>query len=210
MKTLIKHLLKSFGYELCRLSPEERPSLDNQISYNYKEAQIYRALTASGQISLEEARYLFELVRESDPTRPIIEVGTLYGASTLVMCLAKHPGQTLYAVDNFSWNSLGISSAVHRAATRKRLEECIRDFGVKLIEQPAESFYASYADAPPALYFCDADHSYEAVKKDIAWAKAQHSTIICGDDYEPQHTGVVRAVDEAGGPTALHGGLWRL
>ncbi|RIX45488.1 MAG: hypothetical protein D3M94_11660 [Rhodocyclales bacterium GT-UBC] len=210
MKNLIKRLFNHFGYELCRLSPEEHLSLDDQLRFNYKEAQIYRALTASGQISMEEARYLFELVRESDPSRPIIEVGTLYGASTLVMCLAKHPGQTLYAVDNFSWNSLGISSAIHRAATKKRLEECIQHFGVKLIEQPAARFYAEYDDAPPALYFCDADHSYEAVKQDIAWAKARNSTIICGDDYEPQHTGVVRAVDEVGGPSALHGGLWRL
>jgi predicted O-methyltransferase YrrM len=210
MKNLLKRLIGHFGYELCKLSPEELLSLDEHLDVNYKEAQIYRALTASGQISLEEGRYLFELVKESDPNRPIVEVGTLYGASTLVMCLAKHPSQTLYAVDNFSWNSLGISSSVHRAATRKRLAECIEHFGVKLVEQPAEAFYANYADAPPALYFCDADHTYEAVKKDIAWAKAQQSTIICGDDYEPHHTGVVRAVDEAGGPAALRGGLWRL
>jgi hypothetical protein len=62
----------------------------------------------------------------------------------------------------------------------------------------------------PALYFCDADHRYEAVRDDIAWARKVGASIICGDDYEPVHTGVARAVDEAGGPRELQGGLWVL
>lgn len=210
MKKLVNSLLKTFGYELCRLSPDEISTLDHSINMNYKDAQIFRAITATGQISMEESRFLFELVRRSDPTRPIVEVGTLYGASTLVICLAKHPKQRLYAVDNFSWNSLGISSSVHLAATKKRLEECINDFGVKLIHKSADEFYSDYEDHPPALYFCDADHTYEAVHKDITWAKSHGASIICGDDYEPRHTGVTRAVDDFGGPTELHGGLWVL
>lgn len=210
MKKFVNSLLKQFGYELCRLSPDEISTLDPNVNMNYKEAQIFRAITASGQISMEESRFLFELVRRSDPTRPIVEVGTLYGASTLVICLAKHPKQRLYAVDNFSWNSLGISSSVHLAATRKRLEECIQNFEVELVHKPADQFYSEYDDLPPALYFCDADHRYESVHKDITWAKSRGSSIICGDDYEPKHTGVTRAVNDFGGPTELHGGLWRL
>lgn len=210
MKKAFSLFLKQFGYELCRISPEEISELDDSIDMNYKEAQIFRAITATGQISMEESRFLFELVRRSDPTRPIVEVGTLYGASTLVICLAKHPKQRLYAVDNFSWNSLGISSNVHLAATKKRLEECINNFEVKLINKSADKFYSDYDDLPPALYFCDADHRYEAVHKDITWAKSRGSSIICGDDYEPRHTGVTRAVNDFGGPTELHGGLWLL
>lgn len=210
MKRLLQALIKGMGYEMCRLSTAELADLPRDLPMNYKEAQVYRGLTASGQISLVEARFLMALVARSDASRPIVEVGTLYGHSTMVMCLAKAPQQTLLAVDNFSWNSLGIASAVHQAATRTRLAECITHYGVQIVAQGASEFYASYQGSPPALYFCDADHSYEAVKADIAWAKKIGASIICGDDYAPEHTGVTRAVDEAGGPRELHGGLWLL
>jgi hypothetical protein len=150
------------------------------------------------------------LVSRCDPSRPIVEVGTLYGHSTLVMCLAKQPTQRLLAVDNFSWNSLGISSEVHLSATRKRLAECTKEFGVEIVAKSAREFYDTYQGPPPALYFCDADHTYEAVRADIAWARKIGASIICGDDYAPEHTGVTLAVDEAGGPCELHGGLWLL
>jgi hypothetical protein len=210
MKRLVTRLLSGVGYELCRLSPLEVKDLPRDLPMNYKEAQAYRGLTATGQISLVEARFLMQLVAQSDATRPIVEVGTLYGHSTLVMCLAKPRHQRLLAVDNFSWNSLGISSAVHAAATRQRLAECIESYGVEIVAKPAAEFYAGYKGAPPALYFCDADHSYEAVRADIAWAREIGASIICGDDYAPEHTGVTKAVDEAGGPRELHGGLWLL
>lgn len=210
MKNFLRVLLKYAGYELCRLSDYELQDMPCEVDMNYKEAQIYRALTTSGQISIEEARFLIELVQSSDPNRPIVEIGTLYGFSTLVICLAKKPIQKLYSVDNFSWNSLGVSSPVHLAATQKRLQECIEHYNVKLVPTSAGEFYATYSDPPPALFFCDADHSYEAVKADIRWAKEAKATIICGDDYAPKHTGVCRAVDEFGGPRELRGELWVL
>lgn len=210
MKRLARAVVKGLGYEMCRLSKAELDQLPRDLAMDYKEAQVYRGLTADGQISLLEARFLMELVRQSDPTRPIIEVGALYGHSTLVMCLAKPPQQPLYAVDNFSWNSLGIRPPVHYAATRKRLEECIERYNVLIMPQSAADFYRGYAGPPPALFFCDGDHSYEAVQADIAWARKIGATIICGDDYSAEHHGVTRAVSEAGGPKELHGGLWRL
>ena len=210
MKNMIRSALRHFGYELCRLSPAETADLPKSVPMNYKEAQVYRSLTASGQISLEEARFLMSLVAGSDATRPIIEVGTLYGFSTLILCLSKAPIQKLYTVDNYSWNSLGISSQVHAAATRHRLDECIRHGNVEIVPEGAATFYARYAGPAPALFFCDADHTYEAVKADIAFARAAGASIICGDDYEPRHEGVYRAVNEAGGPRELHGGLWLL
>ncbi|MBC7482379.1 MAG: class I SAM-dependent methyltransferase [Rhizobacter sp.] len=210
IKSFLASTIAQFGYEMCRLSPLEIKDLPKEVWMNYKEAQVYRGLTASGQISLVEALFLMKLVRDSDESRPLIEVGTLYGHSTLVMCLAKPPSQKLLAVDNFSWNSLGISSPVHLAATWHRLAECVEDYGVEIVARSAKDFYDGYKGAPPALYFCDADHRYEAVRDDIAWARKVGATIFCGDDYAPEHMGVTRAVDEAGGPSELHGGLWLL
>ena len=48
---------------------------------------------STGQISLIEARALGGLVRGADPERPIIEIGTLFGWSTLVMTLSKADDQ---------------------------------------------------------------------------------------------------------------------
>ncbi len=210
MKGAARSIMKWFDFEPCRLSAAEMEAIPPGLPVNYKEAQIYRALSARGQISMEEARFLCELVRNTDPTRPIVEIGTLYGFSTLIMCTAKVPEQKLYSVDNFSWNSLGISSAVHYAATRDRLAECVDRYGVELVNSSAQAFYESYAGPPPSLFFCDADHTYEAVKADIAWARGVGSAIICGDDYAPEHHGVRKAVDECGGPAQIRGGLWVL
>lgn len=210
MKTLLKSLLSRTGRELCRLSSSELLELPANLSMNYKEAQVFRALTPSGQVSVEEAQALSKLVKGCDVERPIIEVGMLYGLSTLIICVAKAPRQKMYAVDNFSWNSLGISGAVHEAATRKRLGECVEKYELEIIKSSAQDFYDNYTGPAPALFFCDADHSYEAVKADIAWARKVNASIICGDDYAPRHAGVTRAVDEAGGPRQLLGELWVL
>lgn len=210
MRKIVRAALRHLGYELCRLSPEEQADLPQDLPRNYKDIQVYKALTAQGQISMAGARFLTELVRSSDPARPIVEIGCLYGYSTLVICLAKHPEQTLYTVDNFSWNSLGISPQTHLCATRNRLQECIETQRLHLVTSSAAEFYAHYTDAPPALFFCDADHTYEAVAADIAWAKSVGASIICGDDYAPEHKGVVPAVDEHGGPSEVHGRLWKL
>jgi hypothetical protein len=57
-----------------------------------------------------------------------------------------------------------------------------------------------FADGEVDAVFIDADHSYEAVKRDIAaWLpKLRSGGLIFGHDYEPnEFGGVVRAVDEA-------------
>ena len=72
-----------------------------------------------------------------------------------------------------------------------------------------DRFYDEYAGPPPSLFFCDADHSYEATKADILWARSVGSSIICGDDYDhPLERGTARAVDELGGPSRRAGGLF--
>ena len=72
-----------------------------------------------------------------------------------------------------------------------------------------DDFYRSYSGPAPALFFCDADHSYEATKADLLWAKSSGASIICGDDYNhPFQRGTAQAVDEMGGPRRLADGLF--
>ena len=211
MKRRLKAILARWGYELVQLYEDEQRSLPPEVSFSYKEAQCYLAASAMGQISIAEARLLSDLVRSSDPSRPIVEIGTLFGFSTLVMVLAKQQGQRLITVDNYSWNPLGVRPDVHRALTRNRLADAVAEHHVTVLVMGAEEFYRSYQGPAPALFFCDADHSYEAVKKDLEWAIGANTSIICGDDYEPDtHPGVTLAVDELGGPAQLGGGLFVL
>jgi predicted O-methyltransferase YrrM len=180
-------------------------------SLNYKDLQVARALAAPGHITVEEARFLGELTRRSDPTKPIIEIGTLFGFSTLVMVQHKAASQRLITVDNYSWNPLGIAPEAHRIATRTVLREACERWNVDLVAQDKDRFYETYSGETPSLFFCDADHSYEATLKDLMWAKARGCSIICGHDYHPvKHAGVSQAVQELGGPRELHGSLFVL
>jgi hypothetical protein len=211
MKRLIKNAIRAMGYELVQLYPDEKRDIPSWQNFSYKESQVFRSLSNLGQLSLTEARLLEELVKSSDPTRPIIEIGTLFGFSTMVMTLAKQPAQRLITVDNYSWNPLGITPQAHFETTSNRLAEATRDFSVTIQRQDKNEFYRTYSGPPPALFFCDADHSYEATKADLLWAKSVGATIICGDDYDhPVQRGTAQAVDELGGPRQLAGGLFVL
>jgi len=211
MRSFLKTLLQRRGYELASLYPDERNRLPGDLTFSYREALYYIGSSLAGQISLDEAQLLADLVRSSDPSRPIVEVGTLFGHSTMVLAMAKRREQRLFTVDNYFWNPLGVRPQVHRAITRGRLKQAVDEHNVVIKDCSASEFYASYAEPPPALFFCDADHSYEAVHADLTWALQVGATIICGDDYEPKyHPGVVRAVDELGGAERLSGGLYVL
>jgi hypothetical protein len=209
LKELIKRHLKGRGYEICQLYDSEKAEVPEHDRFSYREAQCYRALSNMGQLSIVESRLLGELVRNSDPSRPIIEIGTLFGYSTTVITLFKAPSQKLITVDNYSWNPLGLSPQAHFATTSKRLAEAVSNHAVQLMKMDKGEFYRTYSGPPPALFFCDADHSYEATKADILWAQSVGASIICGDDYDhPHQRGTAQAVDELGGPRQLAGGLF--
>jgi predicted O-methyltransferase YrrM len=57
---------------------------------------------------------------------------------------------------------------------------------------------ALYADCIFDFIFIDADHSYEAVQKDIVWwlPKVRIGGLMMGHDYGGRQHGVKRAVDE--------------
>jgi hypothetical protein len=172
---------------------------------NSQEAGVLAArLVDAGQLSITEARALGALVQQSDPTRPIIEIGTLFGWSTLIICLFKDPGQKLITVDNYSWNPLGLTPDEHFRITSERLAVAKAELNVDQVKVGKDEFYESYAGARPALFFCDADHTYEATKADLVWARSVDTDIICGDDYSPSaFPGVVQAVADLGGPSQV-------
>lgn len=209
-KNMIKGALHRRGYELCQLYEEERAEIPDHSNLTYKEAQCYRAMSNMGQLSISEARLLGDLVRCSDSERPIIEIGTLFGFSTTVIALAKDARQRLITVDNYCWNPLGLSPEAHYRLTSNRLSDAVQNHRVELRRMDKAEFYRTYDGPPPALFFCDADHSYESTMADLLWARSVGASIICGDDHTASFPGVAQAVREMGGWQKLVDGLFVL
>ena len=177
----------------------------------HRDVLLMRGISAPGHISVEEAQFLGELVQQTNAEEPIIEIGTLFGFSTLVLTMFKQQSQPLISVDNFSWNPLGISREAHLAATQTVLADAQRFHNVTLRAEDKESFYSNFKGPRPGLFFCDADHSYEATKRDLLWARSVGARIVAGHDYDPERAaGVVRAVEEMGGVKQRRGSIFVL
>lgn len=160
------------------------------------------SLFALGGLTEEEENALVALVNTTksaprEASGVIVEFGTLFGLTTLLLAQHKMASQKVITLDNFSWNPFGLTPALHRDFTKRILRSAIQTGAVELEEKDSKSFRAEYQGAIPCLIFLDADHSYQAVKDEIAWAKNLGVTVICGHDYGNPHFGVTQAVDES-------------
>jgi hypothetical protein len=154
---------------------------------------------AFGGLTDEEERGIGELLRKhrESGSGPIIEFGTLFGVTTLLLASLKAEGQKVITVDNFCWNPFGLRPEQHKAFTRKILRYGLASGDVELAELDSSAFRACYAGPVPHMVFLDADHTYASVKDEIAWAKRMGVSVIAGHDYGHPVFGVTRAVDEA-------------
>lgn len=168
------------------------------------------SLFALGGLTDEEEIALLSLVGEAAAQPgPVIEFGTLFGLTTRLIAAAAAPGQRVLTVDNFCWNPFGLPPSLHEAFARKVLRGEFESGRVELVVAASEAFRASYSGPAPALVFLDADHSYAAVRDEIAWAKSVGATVIAGHDYGNARFGVTRAVDEAfSKQVTVRGTLW--
>jgi len=162
--------------------------------------------------SLNEVEYagLKELIAEANViSGPIIEIGTLVGTTTMRMALWTE-SNVIKTVDNFSWNVWGFTPEEHYNIASHALFSAISSGKVELVKMGKSEFYETYDGPSPSMVFLDAMHTYIETKKDIEWAKKINTRMITGHDYCEEWPGVIRAVDEAGGPKELFGSVWRL
>lgn len=158
-----------------------------------------------------ELNLLRELVERSNTLPgPIIEIGTLFGYTTSRIALWRSPRKKIITVDNYCWNPWGLTPDMHHAMTLRFLHYLEATGQVEVKRMDKGEFFDSYRGDAPALVFLDADHSYEATKADIEWAKSIGTGIISGHDYFEHCPGVGRAVEEAGGAVRHAGGVWAL
>lgn len=204
--------MRSLSIQVARVTADQKRLLELYPDLRHAHFGIQDALVmARGQVSLEEARFLGATVNALKGPGPIIEVGTLFGWSTRVMCLFKEPARHLISVDNYSWNPFGFPPEIHFETTQRVMSEAINSHNVKLERMASTDFFESYTGPAPALVFIDSTHTYEVLSDEIKGARKIKSELICGHDYDAENCpGVVKAVDEAGGPSKVVGTLWIL
>lgn len=136
------------------------------------------------------------LVRWLPTHGTVVEVGTLFGLTAIELARRSADGVRIITVDNFCWNPFGLPPSAHENFTRRILRPWIENGKVELLAMGSEEFRANMKQIPEMVFF-DADHRYEAVKDEIAWAKSAGIKTICGHDYGNKKFGVTQAVDEA-------------
>lgn len=202
MSAKLKRLILAFRYQR-----QIRALISMHLSLLEGEASF-----ALGGLTEEEEEFMSSLVRKcvsslvrkdggeetgEQKAGPIVEFGTLFGLTTRRIAIEAGAKTGVITVDNFSWNPFGLPSAWHEAFTRKILRTELDEGRVSLHVAGSAVFRAGYKGPTPSMVFLDADHSYEAVREEIAWAKELGVPWICGHDYGNPRFGVTRAVDEA-------------
>lgn len=216
LKELIKTNFRKFcslaGIQIVALSNQQKELLKRNPNLRYRHLVIQDAIVMQrGQITLSEAKFLGKLVANLQSEGPIMEIGTLFGWSTRIICLFMDNDRQLISVDNFSWNPFNLPSDMHFEITNTVLADAISAGHLHLLRMSNLDFYNSYSGPTPAMIFIDADHEYEAVEQDIQGAMKLGAKVICGHDYdEKKCLGVVKAVNEHGGAKKVVGTLWVL
>lgn len=162
-----------------------------------------------GGLTDEEMRAVCDWATE-DVGKTVVEVGTLFGLTAREIAGRIVNGRVV-AVDNFSWNPLGLPAAVHEDFTRRIL----RGTNVEIWKMDSAAFREKAKELGRIdLIFFDADHRYDAVKAELLWAKAAGIPQICGHDYGNPNPlfGVTRAVNEVFGKENIEvvGMCWRV
>lgn len=164
-----------------------------------------------GGLSEEEEKGLAELVLEHRELGggPIVEFGTLFGVTTLLLASLKAGGQKVITVDNFCWNPFGLRPEQHKAFTLRFLRYGIASGDIELAALDSVMFRKRYVGGVPQMVFLDASHTYEAVRDEIAWARKIGVKVISGHDYGNAKFGVTKAVDEAfPDGVSVRGSVW--
>jgi len=191
-------------YEWC---PAVECRVDVEVTYNALEAAPGRWKTIAGWLNVPT---MYERVlREVPAMGRVAEVGIYAGRSSLFMFehMKEWKKPVEYHVIDI-WDDKFV---------RQGWEIVSRWYKPFFTEWWLPSVQAArhFADASLDAVILDADHTYEAVRDDLAaWVpKVKPGGIVVGDDYRhPVYPGVAMAVDEALGPVefiAPMGFFWR-
>jgi hypothetical protein len=158
-----------------------------------------------------------KLVKENlKPGLVVAELGCFDGATTkYILPMIKEVEGLYYAIDWFMGTfkenlPTNLDENTNRHYYRDEYDKVVYPFFLKNIEETGcsdicnvlkgktEDMVHLIQDKSLDICFIDADHSYEAVVKDIELylPKVKDGGILCGHDYDGEHPDVIRAVNE--------------
>jgi len=202
-------VLSEFGYRVVRQS-----DFDVTVRQEAKRLQLQSLAydpTRDGSLASEEYEFLRRLVEKANALPgPIVEIGTLFGRTTCKIAVWKEAAKKIFTIDNYAWNPWRLTPEMHYQLTSLVLQYLVDTGQVVQVRADKDEWLSRHCEQPPALVFCDADHSYEATAMDIKLSLQAGAKIVCGHDYSREHPGVVQAVNEYGGAESVAGTLWLL
>src|ERR1039458_3774239 len=123
IKITVRKLCALAGIQIVPLTKHQKELMESDANLRYRHFCIQDAIIMQrGQITLKEARFLGQLVSNLETKGPIIEIGTLFGWSTRIICLFMDKDRELITVDNYSWNPFGLPPDMHFETTRTVLK----------------------------------------------------------------------------------------
>lgn len=179
-----------------------------KLFVNYSEPEQW----GTGEINAGERKQLIDwLIEAADVPGPVVEIGTLFGFSTMALCEGVHRSgvrKKIYTVDNYGWNPFGVPVYRHRMITKHNLTFAQSLTDLVIVDSTADDFYTSFTEVP-SLAFIDGDHRYESVKKDLIFFKNIGARAISGHDYNfPDVSRAVREVLGEDNLTVFNGTLF--
>lgn len=192
-----KHLLTCLEYQ------QGNPNYlrDTQFYFDYPANNI------SGWMNFEEQLFLYETAKRMES---VIELGSWKGRSTHAICSSGCKNVT--AIDH--WKGSKDEPDAHAEAKNGSVfEEFKKNMSpfpdLKIVNKDINEAIKDIADRSVDMIFLDAGHTYEEVQNDIRKWKSKAKILLCGHDYTPVWSGVMRAVDEElGSPDEVHGTIW--
>jgi predicted O-methyltransferase YrrM len=165
----------------------------------------------TGSTTPEELALIQRLVGDTEHLAgPIIEIGSLLGATTVRMAAASPGPRKIIAVDAYCWNPWNFTPDTHFDLARLVMAQGILAGKIELVRADKAEFYRTYRGPAPSLVFLDAIHTYEETKLDVEWALRAGAQVISGHDYGNQWPGVQKVVEEFGGRARQAGSVWVL
>ena len=136
--------------------------------------------------------YFPELVKLLPDNPNVLELGCGYGRSTWAWLNALPLHTKFYIVDNFTLEDY--NSQTQKEYFLNTIEQHPKFTVIKKIFHEDYESWEKNNNLNFDLVYIDADHRYEQITKQLEYFK--NVPILCGDDYEYKHPGVVKAVDE--------------
>ena len=167
---------------------------------------LAKAFAIEGYMTEPELEWLFNKAGEMES---VIELGSWKGRSTAAL-LAGCKGQVT-SVDNWKGHDPSTTGFLEREASK---EDILSIFMANVGDYPNLNVClgdtdGSAEEATPAdMVFIDAEHTYEACKRDIQNWLPKAKKLISGHDYCNEFPGVMRAVNEAFGEVKIHETIW--